>query len=329
MGKLIFVTRATQTSGKGHFFRVIRMVENLRHICDCTVVVDEDASIGYEHLKCHPYNKHSPEVLVEELELHTGDIIWFDIPDSEYSVIARFQGQHITLVSTNMFEKIGERRYENIAIYPVFEAYNRTVIDKGTIQLSGSEFISLADEFFYKGDEKQPFVLVSMGGTDPMMFTPLVLQAIAQIKNSKFVYKVILPKGARLEDFSSKYNNLAHLEIYRFGCLDFSRTLRYAKYAIINGGMTRYECVAAKVYFIALSIHKTQFDLTEKVSRYGFGKNFGVFNESCISKLSWYLEKLPATPRFEGHNDGVPSLKINGAKWIYDQILKEVTYENE
>lgn len=329
MGKLVFVTRATPTSGKGHFFRVIRMVESLGHICDCTVVVDEEATVGYEHLKCHPYNETCPEALIDELALHSGDIIWFDIPDFEYSVIARFQGKNITLISTNMFEKLGERRYEDIAIYPVFEAYKRTVIDKGTIQLSGSEFISLAEEFFYKEDEKHPFVLVSMGGTDPMMFTPLVLQAIAQIKNSKFVYKVILPKGTRLEEFSGQYNKHAHLELYEFGCLEFSRTLRNAKYAIINGGMTRYECVAAKVFFIALSIHETQFGLTEKVSRYGFGRNFGVFNEHCISKLSLQLENLPPNPRFEKPSDAIPSLRVNGAKWIYDQIIKEVAYENE
>uniref|UniRef100_Q0HWW7 Uncharacterized protein n=1 Tax=Shewanella sp. (strain MR-7) TaxID=60481 RepID=Q0HWW7_SHESR len=329
MDKLIFVTRATQKSGKGHFLRVIRMVEKIKHICNCTIVVDMDAAVGFETLKFHPYNISCPESLIYELGLDKNDIIWFDVPDSEYSIIESFQGKNIPLVSTNMFDKLGDERYEDVAIYPVFETCKRVIVGNKTLQLSGSEFVSLPEDFFFDGSEKFPYVLVSMGGTDPMQFTPLVLNAIYRIKNSPFIYKVILPKGTKKEGVIAKYINCKHLELYDFGSLSFPLMLKKAKYAIINGGMTRYECVAAKVFFIALSIHEKQYELTEKVTRYGYGKNFGLFNEACISRLMSLLDNLPIEPSFNICAESTPELRVNGAKWVYEKVIKELRHEDE
>lgn len=198
-----------------------------------------------------------------------------------------------------------------------------------TLQLSGSDLISIPEEFFSKGESKYPQVLVSMGGTDPMDFTPLVLKAISKIGPSKYKFKVILPKGSSDEKILNEYKSCSHIELYEFGSIDFAKTLKSSEYAIINGGMTRYECIAAKTFFVALSIHDLQASLSEKVTKYGLGENFGVFNEKEIKRLSLLLSSLPLSPGNAQFDDEIPVLIENGAEWIYEQVVRELENENE
>lgn len=329
MSRIVFVTRATKDSGKGHFFRVFRMMESLSLNVDCTLVVDKEAITESERFNVYPFNQHKPESFIRELGLDSNDLIWFDIPDSQYEMLKNFEGQGIPLVSTNMFEKIGERRYEDIAIYPVFEKYKKSVVTEKTVQLSGVDFISLPEEFFSEGDSKSPYVLVSMGGTDPMGFTHLVLKAISQLEDCQYIFKVILPKGALVEHVLSEYGHYSHLEFLEFGSFDFANILKRSQYAIINGGMTRYECIAAKTFFIALSIHDTQAALSEKVTRYGLGENFGVFSENDIERLTELLRQLIHPLTHSIHCEKMPSLRANRAKWIYDLVVRELKNKNE
>ncbi|NAZ46791.1 hypothetical protein GL178_11115 [Vibrio toranzoniae] len=329
MSKLIFITRATKESGKGHFFRVSRMIDSLSKCCECVLVVDDKAITSSPTLKFHPLNINNPTALIDELKLTSNDLIWFDIPDSQYQMIASFTDFNIPLISTNMFERLEDKKFEHISIYPVFEKYKKKTLENKKIQISGSDFISLPEEFFYKNDEKLPQVIVSMGGTDPMGFTPLVLQSVSNIKYSKYTYKFILPKGTDKEHVVKLYGKYPHMEFYEFGSINFSHVLKISEYAIINGGMTRYECVAAKTFFIALSIHEIQASLSEKVTRYGLGENFGVFNEKKVKQLSMLLSSLPFTPVNIEFIEKKPFLRENGARWIYEQVVRELKNENE
>ncbi|MEZ9665370.1 hypothetical protein AB4275_17940 [Vibrio cyclitrophicus] len=324
MDRIVFITRATKDSGKGHFFRVLRMIEILSQTCDCVLVVDEDAITANSNFEFHPLNLKNPEALISELKLKSSDLLWFDVPDSQYKILESFSDLGFPLVSTNMFEKLGEKRFENIAIYPVFENYKKSILDKKTIQISGSDFISVPKEFFYKDSKKKPQVLVSMGGTDPMGFTSLVLESISKLKNSIYVFKIILPKGMNTLGDIGKYKACPHIKFHNFGDLNFANVLKSSEYAIINGGMTRYECIAAKTFFIALSIHDLQAELTSKVTKYGLGFNFGVFNEQKIESLSLLLSSLPLSVKKFTTANQMPLLKENGAKWIYEKVIWEL-----
>ena len=77
-----------------------------------------------------------------------------------------------------------------------------------------------------------------------------------------------------------------------FENLDFAHELKTSKLAIINGGNTRYECVASRTYFLALSIHKKQYDITGLTTKFGFGKNIGVFQKIKLKNLLKTLKNL-------------------------------------
>jgi spore coat polysaccharide biosynthesis predicted glycosyltransferase SpsG len=330
MNKLIFVTRATPESGKGHFFRVLRMAEVLRNHRHCTIVVDQDSidqNISkYAHFEAIDLNQ--PESLIERLKLSSDDIIWFDIPDAQYSLIERFKGANIPLVSMNMFENRDRKRFEDIAIYPVFDVNSKVRSGErlDTVQFSGAGFISVPDVFFNDTSDSDDTVLVSMGGTDPMDFTPTVLEAIAALENTSFLFKVILPAGMKKIDFLDPFGSVPHLEMIDFGQLDFAHELKAARYALINGGMTRYECIAAKTFFIALSIHEQQVGLSEKVTRFGYGYDFGVFDENHLHQLTKYLNILPTRSLLSNNvvRDAVPILQKNSIIWIYEQVTLEL-----
>jgi spore coat polysaccharide biosynthesis predicted glycosyltransferase SpsG len=329
MNKIVFVTRATKESGKGHIFRILRMIDNLSKVRECILVVDKEAITESVDFKFHPLDIDNPTILIDELKLNERDLLWFDIPDSQYQMLQDFNSFGIPLISTNMFEKVGEDRYENVGIYPVFEKYNKKILDNKTVQLSGVDFISLPDEFFYQEDVKFPQVLVSMGGTDPMGFTRMVLQSISEMEDIRHIYKIILPKDSCIDFFTETYGKYSHMIFHKFGSLDFASTLKRSEYAIINGGMTRYECVAARTFFIALSIHEQQAKLSEKVTKYGLGENFGVFNEDGVSRLSLLLNSLHFLSLKETYDENIPLLRRDGAKWIYEQVIKELNNENE
>jgi len=330
MNRIVFVTRANKESGRGHFYRVLRIIEDLRLDRECVLVCDNEVITEIKNVKFHLFNEDSPKSLISELELVDSDLLWFDIPDSQYDMIESFTGYGFSIISTNMFDKMAvPNRHENIALYPVYEKYKRRLLPNNTIQLSGADFISTASQFFYENEKKMPSVIVSMGGTDPMGFTPLVLEAISKLECSNFTFDIILPQGLDFEECSVKYHSRSYMNIYEFGTLDFAMTLKNAEYAIINGGMTRYECIASKTYFIALSIHNIQKALTEKVTRFGLGENFGVFDETKIDKLTYLLTRLPHEIIFNDASHSPPLLRPNGAKWILNEIIRELNYENK
>ena len=332
MNKLIFITRATKESGKGHFLRVLRMASELSVYRDCIIVSDHSDKVNpSKDFKFITLKLDNLESLIEQLHISSKDIIWFDIPDSQRHLIVKFVELDIPIVSMNMFAKSESKRLEDIAIYPVFDVMKKEYSrDKTTVQLSGSEFISTPDMFFNHTFHSDETVLVTMGGTDPMNFTSKVLRAISDMGSSSFLFKVILPSGLQKKDFSKGFHNIEHLVLFNFGELDFVHELKKARYAIINGGMTRYECVVSKTYFIALSIHEKQVNLTEKVTQYGYGYNFGIFDEKNITELTQYLEILPEENLLQNNtsNGFIPSLKRNSAAWIYKKVLLELNYED-
>jgi spore coat polysaccharide biosynthesis predicted glycosyltransferase SpsG len=300
VNKVVFIAIAGQKYGQGHLQRALRMVEALVQLQDVTLVCNQDCSeqLAIENkLVVHKLNLAQPAAFIEELQLGAGDILWFDLPDECYYILSHFVGYKLKIISVNMFERKDMVRYEAVSIYPSFEKTKKIVQKQPKlVSLSGYDYILVPDEFFATDSIKGlgSFV-VTMGGADPMGFTKHILTALVKIKRTDLSFKVILPKTMRANEVINSYSLPKFVEIFDFGELDFSEALKNASYTVMNGGLTRYECIAAKTYFIALSIHKAQFDITAMSSKFGYGKNFCIFGADKVDDLVHYLDNLVIT----------------------------------
>ena len=303
--------------------RIAQAVDDLDRIL---VVSNQDHSgqVGLKNKPLwHKLDLNRPARFVEELQLGDDDILWFDLPDECYGILSYFVGYKLKIISMNMFERKGMQCYEDVRIYPCFETTKKDVKRQPRqVLLSGSDYIIVPDEFFVDEPLKDAgTVIVTMGGADPMGFTKLVLTALAALKRTDLSFKVILPKTMTLEKVVASYILPKYVKIFNFGELNFAEALKTAEYAIINGGLTRYECIAAKTFYIGLSIHKTQFDITAMSSKFGYGENLCIFAEDKIDDLVRYLENVSRTTQ-QSNLESIPiKLEKGGAYRAYKNAI--------
>ena len=111
------------------------------------------------------------------------------------------------------------------------------------------------------------FVTVFLGGTDPFNLLDALLPVLRAVSNENRVFNVFTN---RTDILSSPY-----VRIKKLGD-DYFESLQSSKYAIINGGNTRYDCLAAGLPSLALSIHKIQFAINDILVQDGFMQHLGV-----------------------------------------------------
>lgn len=294
--KVAFVVIGGVGYGYGHFKRVEAILPILpNHIKVCIFSNIRFLKKNYSSVISLKLFKLNNFPKLKKLIQDKGyDTIWFDLPDIFYKKIKIFHGLGSKLVSYNMFEKKTENLLEDIAIYPRFSetTYNETKGKIKKFQLSGRDYIVVDPKFFYLKELKENKVVITMGGSDPKSFTELVVDSLLSLDLNLFKFKVILPKNKKKSDFNLKGLNKNSITFDNFENLDFAHELKTSKLAIINGGNTRYECVASRTYFLALSIHKKQYDITGLTTKFGFGKNIGVFSKNKVKKLTENIEKF-------------------------------------
>jgi spore coat polysaccharide biosynthesis predicted glycosyltransferase SpsG len=150
--------------------------------------------------------------------------------------------------------------------------------------------------FFVDGDAKAepPTVLVTMGGGDPLDLTRTACAGLALVSSPVSTTVVTGQLYPRASDIEAEFGN--RMRVIRQGVADFDGLLRRSTIAVINGGLTRYECVAAETPFVAVSMNDHQARLTTAVTRCGFGIHAGVHDQVTPVKLSEIIDALVANP---------------------------------
>ncbi len=318
MRRIIFITSASGQSGMGHLMRTLRLASAISTQCATEVILlgesgagVQDTNVQDSNVKLHHSTWAQCKDSLRILSVNSQDILCFDVPDEQYNQLQAFANWAGRVVSINMYEKHNQVCYEDIAIYPLFAPNQQSLIahqllsHKTTIQVSGADYIMVDPAFFSPlakpcdslsaiplampsapARSSGAYALVTMGGADPMDYTFHVLKAVMAFANSTLIYKIILPQQSDLNAMQDMTEHCDWIELYEFGQVDFVDSLKSAEFAIINGGMTRYECVASNTYFIALSLHRTQYALTQHVTKHGYGINLGVFDQTNISTLT-------------------------------------------
>ncbi|MDA9878098.1 hypothetical protein N9C91_02635 [Luminiphilus sp.] len=330
MRRVLFITAASHTHGQGHYFRTLRIASEAANLAEVVVFCNQPMStqeVRDYDLPLIPFDLNSPESLFCDFELHENDVFWFDIPDDCYYLISYFSEYSQKIVSINMFEARSDSIVEDVYIYPCFRKTNCEFNERyKTTFMSGSDFIIVDDKFFFEPDSKKTAgrILVSMGGADPMGVTIPLIKQLNGIMRSDLNFRVVLPKTVKKRDVVNSLSIRPTIELFDFDGLDFATALKQSQYAVINGGITRYECIAAETYSIAISMHDVQYGLTALSTAYGFGCNFGVINEFELTELVSYIEGLSLTSVFPGPVSNVVGLRQSAALKTFNTVMEVI-----
>jgi spore coat polysaccharide biosynthesis predicted glycosyltransferase SpsG len=330
VARVIFITAASHRHGQGHYQRTLRMATAITNIRDVLIFCNQPISskgTGYYSEKVVPFDFNYPELMFHDIKLNEDDLLWFDLPDEYYYFLSHFRDYSQKIVSINMFDKRNDLVFEDVSIYPCFKKTHYQREDRqNTIFMTGSDFIMVADEFFEETEcQKIPgSVLISMGGADPMDLTKRLIPLLNQLERNDLVFQIVLPKTLKKEDVFCSFEIKPSVKLFDFGSLDFAKAIKQSEYAIISGGITRYECIAAKTFFIAISIHHAQYELTALTTKYGFGINFGVSNELKLRDLMQYIETLSLNPELPDPATQAVYLKKGAALRTFKTVIEAI-----
>lgn len=325
MRNIFLVTFRSKKYGEGHFVRLNRIAKSLQKNNKLYLVVNNPLRIDQLSRKIYKKifdvsdNEHLNFI---KKNLSKNDLIWFDLPEEKNSIKSMYVSLSANLIAINMFGA-KQNALEKLSFFPKYDE-TRRVIKNGTTEISGTKCLILPSDLFNSKIKKEKQIIVSMGGGDPMEFTTMLLPMLLNLNVSGYKIKIILPRHLTRHDFKNfDYGNIS---LFEFGMSNFCEELKKSSLAIINGGMTRYECVAAKTPFIALSIHEKQFEISAQVTKFGLGFNFGVLTPQKLNSLKQYIEKNYIWADYP-RDDTYPMIKSGSSDWMYRSALDELGIE--
>ena len=143
-----------------------------------------------------------------------------------------------------------------------------------------------------------PCIVVTMGGADPAGLTSIACRTLLDGHAAERTTVVVGALNRTRDRLHAKFGE--RFDVMDQQDRDFDRTLRTATVTIINGGLTRYECVAAATPFVAISLNAYQARFTEKVVARGFGRHVELVDSWVGARLradvGWLLESYDDGP---------------------------------
>ena len=259
------------------------------------------------------------------LENHIRCVV-IDVIQKQYEKLQWLQKQlGLTTVAICLFDFGPKNRFERITIEP---NTSRNTVRKAMINGSIRTIFSgraynvvnelLAKKHMVCGEVSRKYdILVSMGGTDPFNLT---LKAVAALKNSNRRTKVLLAKTHRtysaVKSIAEDNKNISVEE----PSSRFIELLANSKIIIINGGITRVEACLTSTPFVALSIHKKQYDITNQLTQEGVGVNLGIHHCVTDSDIISTTERLLENPQSYRKNPGDIGIDLYASRRILQII---------
>lgn len=252
-----------------------------------------------------------------------GSVLLLDLPEKEYRELAWIREKVRTIVTLTMFDYGECERYEDLTIFPDYVEDREELLHSphGQVRmLAGKSYLMVPDRFFLRSGGQRRGVLVTMGGADPARITELAVAALAGAGLSDVTVAVGSANPRRDAIKSMMPDGWTLLDQ---GDFDFAETLARHQLAIINGGVTRYECVAAGTPFAAISLHDYQSSITKRLVDDGFGFHLGVHDrleaDGIGRAVSGILKGIPK--EFElMRNRGATLVRPGGAGRILDAV---------
>jgi len=336
---VLFIAEGGLSIGFGHISRSITIAEEFKEQGYDVLFLQKEG--GYfrneieERFKVFTVKNFSEEHHASFNEVITenriGTVV-LDLVESEYLKLSwlreRFKNLKIVTITLFLFDY--KKRYEHLSFFPDMEFTSDRKINSGNYGFhlfAGPEYIVFRKEF--RNLDKQVRkdankVLITMGGTDPQGISLKVIKALQEFDGLKItliisklsphyktVQSVVESESATQINLIEKSNNIADLMLEH-------------DIIILNGGLTRYEACLTKTPFIAIAIHKKQFEITRKLTKLGTGINLGLFQqlkemeikESVDNLLKNYNLRKQISERMSKIFDGY------GANRIFKRIIE-------
>ena len=203
---------------------------------------------------------------------------------------------------------------EDVAITP--DPHSRTETRVGTrLVVTGRDYLFVRRSLLAAAGsvkDDPPRVVVTFGGADPLDLTTLAAEALLPLSDEHRIDVVVGRLNPRAAEIQRRYGN--RLSVHAQGSVDFDALLVGASVAVINGGLTRYECVAARTPFVAVSLDESQARYTEAVVAGGFGTHAGLASEVEPGTLGAMVRELLAdTDRRRGMAEAAGALVLRDA----------------
>jgi spore coat polysaccharide biosynthesis predicted glycosyltransferase SpsG len=224
----------------------------------------------------------------------------------------------IYIVSILSFKTDFSYKVFDLAFFPSVEKHN-VIIENNRNIFTGKNCVLLnpfseKTEFKINNDVKS--VLIFLGGTDPYNIMNTVVNDLKH-NNCNLKFNILME------------TNLSYPDNFNFKgqVKNFYNELMNNDIAIINGGISRYECMYIGIPTIAISIHKKQFNITKQVSDMGAMINLGIYNELQNNSVSETLTRLVSNKeeRISLHTNCKNIFEDPSEN--YDFILKTILHE--
>ena len=219
-------------------------------------------------------------------------VVMLDLPDEAVAPLAWLVDVPVFRAAFRMFGPVGSS-VEHVSITA---AYRPDEIEHDErlplVRLAGWSGIVIRPGLFdarQHGTETTS-VLITMGGSDPHDLTSRACAALAGFGDRSDIVVAVGAGNPRFDDLASAYGSV--MTIVRPTAGEFDSLLKTATVAVINGGLTRYECIAAGTPFVALAIHERQAAITREVTSRGFGLDLGPFDRVRPDDLRSAVERL-------------------------------------
>lgn len=227
-------------------------------------------------------------------------IIVVDGPDSfvdSVTALDRLRSPSVLVAAFRMYGLHKDQSVaEDVSLVPSFTPTRLERRPKGFVY-SGQRLILVRKSLFAGATDVKPApprVLVTMGSADPSDLTTLAAEALLGLETR---FRITLVAGAlnpKAEELQARYSD--RFEVVHQGRADFDSLLKSASLAVVSGGLTRYECVAAKTPFVSISLNQQQAQYTSAVTEAGFGIHAGVHGAVTVEQVREAFLRLADDP---------------------------------
>ena len=287
---IVFITNGNSAIGYGHISRTLILYsffkKNNHHV---KIIVPNTCSfsVNEDFIKVKSFKESDLKQILDKF-----GIVVIDSIEEDFDNLSWIGKTHLFIVSITLFLFDFSKRYEHLSFFPSINESEVIITNKTHIYL-GNHYITFREEF---NDTEYPIrirankILITMGGTDPYGLTLMVTKALV---NDKSLSITIL-----LSEKAKNYGELLEISDLNSNIklVGFTENIvgLFIEHDIvfINGGLTRYESCVIGIPFIAISIHKKQFDITQELVSLGVGINLGVFDEINVNQIYSAAKKL-------------------------------------
>jgi len=333
---VLFITNGNQEIGYGHVARSLCIAEEFasKNYEIVFLILKDSPFRSRIHFKnvftVDSFSIHSKAAIGNILTQLETEIAIIDLIEKEYDMLfwIRKEFPRLYIVTITLFLFDFQKRYEHLSFFPSM-ASGETGTFSGKygsfVLCQGKSYFPFRREFknivrTQNKDAKK--VLISMGGSDPYNLTALVLGSITLSDLSVSI--ILSPVAESFQEVQAFiYNNKAYDLRLVENTNNIAAEMCTHDILILNGGLTRYEACLAQIPFIAISIHETQFNITQLLADQGIGINLGIgrllsakeINTAVFSLLQDYPLRRKMTAKMR------EILDPDGAERIIDQII--------